>query len=301
MYESYFADRKNINSTFISIIPDSCLLFLFEVQDVGPIITVMLLWLLFFSRTLLMSTEMLSKVFLLEPRGLFCACPPEASSVPLRRELLLAPISFFSTGFSTCTARFIWRQSNNSARCLKMRFCLGGLKHFIMGKVRRCASKTAGEIKYYGWGKHWGAFSETKAIIVKPIVLEVPSPWSVRHRGGGEWSPYDPRGNSVLHRLHTQKSVEMKEAEPEPVPIIWQQSWRSQFIGGRQIWHPSTERVQEEDMGSCQACQLDLSAEQGYRAGHPQCYYMAHAGQPGDQPSQCGFVKGRTCLTSLTP
>lgn len=56
-----------------------------------------------------------------------------------------------------------------------------------------------------------------------------------------------------------------------------------------------------EDMGSCQACQLDLSAEQGYRAGHPQCYYMAHAGQPEDQPSQCGFVKGRTCLTSLTP
>lgn len=87
---------------------------------------------------LLLSMEVLSKVsaqgfpFLLEPRGFACAC---SASKPVlcyfRRELLVVPVSFLSMGFSSCTAGFIWGQSNNSARCLKMRFCLGGLNFWL--------------------------------------------------------------------------------------------------------------------------------------------------------------------------
>lgn len=66
-----------------------------------PSISVMLLWLLFFSRTptiaLLLSMEALCKVSaqgfpcLLEPRRFACACPREASSLPLQKRITACP------------------------------------------------------------------------------------------------------------------------------------------------------------------------------------------------------------------
>lgn len=100
---------------------------------------------------------------------------------------------------------------------------------------------------------------------------------------------------------------ELVEELINPLPSIYQQSWIIKEIPDDWRLVSVTTHVQEGPGGSreLQLCQPDLGARECYGADHLGCYasrtgcYPLHTGQSGIRPTWDGFMKGRSCLSSL--
>ncbi|PKU39023.1 rna-directed dna polymerase from mobile element hypothetical protein [Limosa lapponica baueri] len=97
-----------------------------------------------------------------------------------------------------------------------------------------------------------------------------------------------------LDWIHPRVLRELADVLTKPFSIIYQQSQQTGEVPFD--WCLATHKKgQKDDLGELQACQSDLGAWKSHGADHPECHYVAHEGQPGNQ-TKSAWVHERQVL-----
>ncbi|KAK4818351.1 hypothetical protein QYF61_011448 [Mycteria americana] len=156
-------------------------------------------------------------------------------------------------------------------------------------------------------GGNTAAKDKEKSLIVRPVVLQVPTPLSWKTGMGSRMKPHNPRGNDTNKSIgpdgiHPRVLRELAEVLTKPLSIIYQQSWLTGEVPVD--WRlanvmPIYKKDRKEDQGNYRP--VSLTSVLGNVMEQIVLSAITQHVQDNQviRPSQHGFMKGRSCLTNL--